>query len=728
MSSSTYSKAISICLGLFILAGCGDGTLKSSTHNATPDTQDDTSADSSTLPNRAYQTCIIADSSASDACAEAQVLDFGTVPENETVARSMRIDNLGDAAFIIENATIDDPNFEVLAVSYTVEGLPSATQVALPSVLAPGESLFFELRVQGRGSGHSLAFEADILAIQIDGGDSDSEALLIPIVGAYGSCAAGFLDCDADPATGCEIVSTQDPLHCGGCGIVCAPENAAPQCVDGVCGYEVCEPGWLDLNSDPSDGCEYACTRQSDFDLPDAAGIDANCDGIDGEIARAIFVATTGADTGAGTMQHPFQSITHALVVASQVSGIDHIYVAAGQYHAPLTLQDGISIFGGYDSSDNWSRSGSAPTDIVFTGSSGKKIAVRGQDIITSTTLGRLSISTDDVAEGNGNNIALYCDHCPGLIIQNSSLRAGNAGHGMHGADGSPAILSADDGNIGMKGGMGSGFPAGPGGAGGRSGCERPGGAGGMGAASGNYPGLPGSPGMFSTPGGSGGQPTGVDRPGNPGTHGLTGANGSNGSGGRGGNLINGYWSGADGEDGQDGQHGHGGGGGGGSAGYSLGSFNLNSSGNGGGGGGGGGCRGTKGYRGSAGGSSFGLFLLNSTGITLTNNDFYAGDGGIGGRGGNGGSGSSGGRGALGGDFNNFVQENSNGGRGGDGGRGGNGGHGGGGAGGNSVGVYLENTDPSAALPGSNTITVGQPGAGGNSSGNPGHTGLAVEF
>src|SRR5690349_7113153 len=47
------------------------------------------------------------------------------------------------------------------------------------------------------------------------------------------------------------------------------------------------------------------CVAQAGPDLPDDNFADTNCDGVDGDAARAIFVATSGADTNPGTMEMP---------------------------------------------------------------------------------------------------------------------------------------------------------------------------------------------------------------------------------------------------------------------------------------------------------------------------------------------------------------------------------------------------------------------------------------
>jgi hypothetical protein len=45
------------------------------------------------------------------------------------------------------------------------------------------------------------------------------------------ACSAGFGNCDANAANGCEAAFASDPLNCGMCGKSCAGQA----CVAGVC-------------------------------------------------------------------------------------------------------------------------------------------------------------------------------------------------------------------------------------------------------------------------------------------------------------------------------------------------------------------------------------------------------------------------------------------------------------------------------------------------------------
>jgi hypothetical protein len=75
--------------------------------------------------------------------------------------------------------------------------------------------------------------------------------------GACGiACDGWFADCDAAVANGCEVDTTADPDHCGGCGLPCpgAP-NATPTCELATCGF-VCNVLQGDCDAQPGNGCE----------------------------------------------------------------------------------------------------------------------------------------------------------------------------------------------------------------------------------------------------------------------------------------------------------------------------------------------------------------------------------------------------------------------------------------------------------------------------------------
>jgi hypothetical protein len=531
-----------------------------------------------------------------------------------------------------------------------------------------------------------------------------------------GQCPAGLANCDGDPATVCETDVTTSIDHCGACGFACDIANAQVACEGASCVFIACKAGFFDLNRDLGDGCEYGCVPTGEDD-PDDQHVDGNCDGIDGTEQRALFVAVEGDDGNSGGPNDPLASIAAAIGRAAVTAGLDHVYVSEGDYHESLQLADGVSVWGGFSAQNGWARDAAYVTRLWWDQvEGGVVVAVRGVGIHAPTTLADLVIEAGDAPPeaASASTYGLHCQRCTGLHVANCAISAGRAGAGVAGAPGAAGA----DGNSGGRGQQGScdGDRAGAGGAGGPSLCGRPGGAGGRGGPEGSNRGSSGAAGMIGSVGGAGGRSS------NDGGDGQRGADGTNGGAGEGGGtarIIGGFWRGGSGAPGVAGQPGNGGGGGGGGGGQG-GIFVDDGSGNGGGGGGGGGCGGAGGGGGSFGGSSFGVFLVDSTGVQLTANTIASSEGGVGGAGGRGGPGGAGGAPGLG--SRHCTSEIGAGGHGGSGGSGGSGGPGGGGSGGDSFAIYSTNTIVGRA---DNVLSHGAEGAGGWSPGNPGATGMA---
>ncbi|HEX5585185.1 hypothetical protein [Gaiella sp.] len=405
-------------------------------------------------------------------------------------------------------------------------------------------------------------------------------------------------------------------------------------------------------------------------DPPDLDFADTNCDGIDGDEAKAVFVSPQGNDASPGTKDRPKRQI-QAAVTAAALTG-RYVIAATGGYGGIVTAS-GVDVYGGYDQK-GWGRPSEGETEIV--GSPEGLLAVGAQNV----TLQLLSIR--GVASGE-SAYGVRAVNGSSLRLQRVSLTAGNGAAGAAGAAGAPG-RPGGAGLTGAKGACDSNVKA-PGGAGGESVVGRYGGKGGDGKYEGD--GGDGEPGVVGTPGGKGGDEHGSEYnidSGEAGSNGSNGAAGAPGAGGTSATVLAGVsWRGQGGREGIYGGPGNGGGGGG-AGGGQDGYFVINGTGNGGGGGGGGGEGGRGGGGGLAGGGSFGIYLLDSS-LILEESSIGAGNGGAGGRGGNGGSGGAGGVGGEG--FYYCTDEVGFGGRGGRGGNGGPGGGGGGGAGGPSVGI-----------------------------------------
>ncbi len=69
------------------------------------------------------------------------------------------------------------------------------------------------------------------------------------------SCDPGWQVCKSDPLN-CDTNTDGDETHCGDCNKECpGGPNAAPRCINAACTLK-CTPGFADCNQSPDDGCE----------------------------------------------------------------------------------------------------------------------------------------------------------------------------------------------------------------------------------------------------------------------------------------------------------------------------------------------------------------------------------------------------------------------------------------------------------------------------------------
>ncbi len=192
-----------------------------------------------------------------------------------------------------------------------------------------------------------------------------------------------WLGCSADLGATRDAGASGDG-HCA-CDVECAQYGDC--CAD--CGGE----GDGDGDGDPSpeeicrngedDDCDGTVDEDCpclDEDVPDPAFDDADCDGFDGDPDSAIFVATSGDDQKPGTRDAPMRTLQAAIDAAS-AAGKD-VYVSAGTYAGSIQLADGVSIFGGYDAADGWSRSEGSVVEIA-----GGTTAVTGSRLLGTVEL-----------------------------------------------------------------------------------------------------------------------------------------------------------------------------------------------------------------------------------------------------------------------------------------------------------------------------------------------------
>jgi hypothetical protein len=615
----------------------------------------------------------------------------------------------------------------------------------------------------------------------------------------------GFLN----PVTG----RYDNPEHCGFCHNdcsrywsaeldhvegVCDAARNPPACVMGPCLVESIqgEPWeWVDVNGDPADGCE--CRRRlgnTDQDPPDLIGLpepgldylDENCDGVDGVVARSLFVRA-GAQAGDGSLARPFGSLGQALQ-AFPGSGKQTVLVAEGRYDEDLELPPGVALHGGY-APDFRARDVVQHASVVTGRSAPATLTARG--LRTPTLVSGLTLRGRDTPAGGEDrdalaSLAVHLVDCDAnLVLRSNRIEAGRGGDGGRGKSGAAGHgqqeSNAVNGRPGLDGRRRDGACTGPGHAGGQGGAntrclEAAGRRGGnTRCPSFDWVSVPvrGAQAEYSSDAqgdGLGGYDWSFDRLSsfscshatesgfptdiqlNVGQDGQDGRDGLNGQGGPGavgtvGSLQAGLWvpspdrgAGAGGA-GSLGTGGGGGGGGGGTAYFPTGGCGQHEVGPSGGGGGAGGCGGEGGRPGKNGGASVAVLLVRTpagpgSAPTLVHNSLRRASGGQGGDGGFGGQGGLGGGGGAGGlpDWQTWIS--SLGGKGGDGGNGGPGGGGGGGAGGPSFDLICLDVDPASYRPQNtfelpdNAPTGGAGGAGGVSvgSGATGQPGAAGAF
>ncbi|MFL6003277.1 MAG: DUF1565 domain-containing protein, partial [Nocardioides sp.] len=261
-------------------------------------------------------------------------------------------------------------------------------------------------------------------------------------------------------------------------------------------------------------------------DRPDLAFTDTNCDGIDGNAAKAVFVSTVdGNDAGTGTKNNPLKTI-NAGITAAAPAGKD-VYVAGGTYAETASLADDVGVYGGY--ALNF-RNRSADEATTINGANGPAALAVGD---TDVVLQMLTLHGTRDFEGNSYGIRAVPEGATAsqVVLEKVGVTAEDAGAPRSGFNGGSGFF-------------GAGFGGGQGGFGGcGSGVVGQLGAFGFGSGGSGAPGSDGANGALAVPPGTtwlrqqapGGGTGGAGAGGRGGTGGVGGGGGLGGSGGFGG-------------------------------------------------------------------------------------------------------------------------------------------------------------------------------------------------
>jgi len=77
------------------------------------------------------------------------------------------------------------------------------------------------------------------------------------VTNSLGAAVEIWADCNTNPTDGCEVDLLHDSSNCGSCGNTCMlPHVSEPGCSGGACDILECAAGYLDCDANPRNGCE----------------------------------------------------------------------------------------------------------------------------------------------------------------------------------------------------------------------------------------------------------------------------------------------------------------------------------------------------------------------------------------------------------------------------------------------------------------------------------------
>ncbi|TNF26900.1 MAG: hypothetical protein EP329_20450, partial [Deltaproteobacteria bacterium] len=280
-------------------------------------------------------------------------------------------------------------------------------------------------------------------------------------------------DCDGDtdedfPTKGQACDSTADSDLCADGHWVCADnalvcDDAGPSLVEDCNGVDDDCDGKTDLDDpdlvaplNPVQSGACAGTRQTcggsgwepgypagylGAETPDGAYFDDNCDGLDGDVAHALFVATGGSDNASCTLSSPCQHINWAIGKTSAAKR--QIYVQAGTYDEVVLVDREVHLFGGFDG--DWVRRpySEAGHKVVIRGAKyapdGQYLTVRARSATASLNDLVLEGASPGASERSaGRGLSSYVIHAvsANLTLRRVEVLAGDGASGAAGAAG----------------------------------------------------------------------------------------------------------------------------------------------------------------------------------------------------------------------------------------------------------------------------------------------------
>jgi hypothetical protein len=190
-------------------------------------------------------------------------------------------------------------------------------------------------------------------------------------------------------------------------------------------------------------------------DDPDDTFTDDNCDGIDGDQSKAIFVAPSGNDSATGTMQQPVQSIGKAIELASAAKKA--VYVCNATYSESISVTGtAVRIYGGYDCANGWARTNAARAEIASPSSRALTIT----EVTGKMVIDRVNFQSSSATEAAGSSIAALVVGSKDVTFSHADFTAGDGAPGVRG-EAVPAVYTYAAGELDVrKGQPGMSVPA----------------------------------------------------------------------------------------------------------------------------------------------------------------------------------------------------------------------------------------------------------------------------
>ena len=165
------------------------------------------------------------------------------------------------------------------------------------------------------------------------------------------------------------------------------------------------------------------CTPTDDD--PDDNFADTNCDGIDGDKSKAVFVAATGSDAADGTWGKPVATLGKGIALAT--SNNKDVYVCGGDYVENIAIDAiGVKVYGGYDCEKAWARNPNSQAHLIAP--SGSALVITNTD--KTVVFDHVDITSSDVKAGF-SSVAVFVSKSTQVTLRRGAYTAGSGGNAV---------------------------------------------------------------------------------------------------------------------------------------------------------------------------------------------------------------------------------------------------------------------------------------------------------